>query len=94
MHFDLAPLSTRRDNALLGLLHRTAIGRGPPQFQELFKRRAGSLRLEDPLEGVDVSLLMRRSIWGLIGVFNKLGNALQYSDVKGFQYVLQERTKQ
>ena len=68
LHFNLAPLSMRRDIALLGVLHRAAIGSGPPQFREFFKRRLGSLRLVDPLEGHSVSLLMRRSIWGLVPI--------------------------
>ena len=93
IHFNLAPLPMRRDIAILGLLHRTAIGRGAPQFQEIFKRRPGSLRLVDPLEGVTASMLMKRSIWGAIRVYNKLGNSLSCSDVKGFQFLLQERAK-
>jgi len=57
MDFNLAPLSMRRDIALLGLLHRTAIGEGPAQFKELFKRRPNSYRLEDPLESQNASPL-------------------------------------
>ena len=93
LHFNLAPLSMRRDIALLGLLHRSAIGGGPPHFREFFRRRPGSLRLVNPLEDREVSPLMRRSIWGLAGVYNKLGNALACNEVKGFQFVLQERAK-
>ena len=33
--FKLAPLHTRRDFAILGVIHRTAIGQGPPQFRRL-----------------------------------------------------------
>ena len=93
LHFNLAPLSTRRDVALLGLLHRAAIGGGPPQLRALFKRRVGSLRLFDPLEGCEVSLLMGRSIWSLVRVYNKLGSALACCEVKGFQSLLQDRLK-
>ena len=92
-HFNLAPLSMRRDIALLGLLHRAAIGSGPPQFRVLFRRRAASLRLFDPLEGRNVSLLMGRSIWGLVRVYNSLGSALECKDVKNFQMLLQARAK-
>ena len=35
--FNLAPLSTRRDIAMLGLVHRTVLGSGPPQFAKFFK---------------------------------------------------------
>ena len=62
LYFNLAPLSMRRDIAVLGLLHRSAIGHGPPQFHEFFKRRSGSLRLVDTMEGCDASLMMKRSI--------------------------------
>ena len=37
MHFDLAPLQSRRDIAMLGLLHRTALGKGPNHFLQFFK---------------------------------------------------------
>ncbi len=33
---NLAPLSTRRDIAMLGVVHRAVLGRGPPQFQDFF----------------------------------------------------------
>ena len=61
MDFNLAPLSMRRDIALLGILHRAALGEGPPQFREYFRRKEGSLRLVDPLENKTLSPLMRRS---------------------------------
>ena len=35
--FNLAPLSARRDIALLGLIHRAVLGRGPQHFREFFK---------------------------------------------------------
>ena len=34
---NLAPLSARRDMALLGLIHRTVLGRGPRHFAEFFR---------------------------------------------------------
>ena len=33
----LAPLSSRRDMALLGLIHRSVLGRGPGHFAEFFR---------------------------------------------------------
>ena len=42
--FSLALLSMRRDIAVLGHLHRSALGEGPAQFRKLFKRRPGSLK--------------------------------------------------
>ena len=41
MVFNLAPLATRRDIAMLGLIHRTALGKGPEQFREFFFRQEG-----------------------------------------------------
>ena len=93
MDYNLAPLSMRRDIALLGMLHRAALGNGPPQLREMFRRRTGSLKLVDPLEGRQPTILMRRSIWGLVRVYNTLGASLQCSAVKYFQGHLQERAK-
>ena len=39
-HCRLAPLSTRRDMALLGLIHRTVLGRGPGHFKKFFRADA------------------------------------------------------
>ena len=36
LHFNLAPLEGRRDMAMLGLIHRCVIGRGPEHFREFF----------------------------------------------------------
>ena len=33
----LAPLAVRRDIAMLGVIHRTVLGRGPVHFQRFFK---------------------------------------------------------
>ena len=40
--FNLAPLGTRRDIAMLGLVHRAVLGTGPPQFSKFFKRVEGA----------------------------------------------------
>ena len=44
MHFNLAPLATRRDIAMPGLIHRTVLGKGPPHFRKCFQlaRPAGT----------------------------------------------------
>jgi hypothetical protein len=93
MDFNLAPLSMRRDIALLGMIHRAAIGDGPPQLRDKFKRRPNSLRLFDSLEGLSASQLLRRSIWGLVRVYNTLGGTLQCGTVPDFQKHLQDRVK-
>ena len=38
VHFHLAPLCTRRDIAMLGMIHRTVLGKGPQQFKDFFRR--------------------------------------------------------
>ena len=34
---NLAPLACRRDIAMLGVIHRCVLGKGPPHFQDFFK---------------------------------------------------------
>ena len=91
--FGLAPLSMRRDIALLGLLHRAAIGKGPTHFQSHFRRTEGTLFLNDILANTRPSLLMKRSIWGLVRIYNTLGSSLQCTSVTAFQKLLQDRAK-
>ena len=37
VHFNLAPLWSSRDMAMMGVLHRAAIGKGPEHFKAFFK---------------------------------------------------------
>ncbi len=79
---------------MLGVLHRSALGLGPPQLKELFKRRPGSFMLEDPFYGKSRHPLIKRSAWGLLRVYNRLGSGAQtIKSVKDFQFWLQERVK-
>ena len=39
--FMLAPLSSRRDIAMMALIHRTVLGKGPPHFSTFFRLSAG-----------------------------------------------------
>ena len=97
MHFRLAPLHTRRDIALLGVIHRSAIGQGPPQLQKLFPRRRqtaiGAMHHEFQIMDMSSSYnqeYMRRSAFGYVEVYNKLAPELvAYSNVKLFQQGLQ-----
>ena len=41
MYFNLAPLNTRRDIAILGVIHRSALGLGPHCFSRFFRRDSG-----------------------------------------------------
>lgn len=94
MEFNLAPLRMRRDIAMLGVLHRAALGEGPPQLREMFRRRPGSYMMEDPYYGATRHPLVKRSAWGLLPVYNKLGSGAQsIATVKNFQFYLQERVK-
>ena len=36
--YHLAPLSARRDMAMLGVIHRSVLGLGPPHFNEFFQQ--------------------------------------------------------
>jgi hypothetical protein len=92
MVFNLAPLSTRRDIAMLGVLHRAALGEGPPQLRQIFRRRPGSLLLEDVNDSARHPLI-KRSIWGLVAVYNRLCGARHIATVADFQKYLQERLK-
>ena len=81
MSHNLAPLSTRRDIAMLGLVHRAVLREGPAQFFDLFRpssrqparfdtraaARRHSRQLED-FRGRHFLELERRSAFGLVGV--------------------------
>ena len=83
--FHLAPLSIRRDIAMLRVIHRTVLGRGPSQFRELFKlapldghpARTRSqcsrhrFQLENP-RGQHHSDMLARSALGPMWVYNHL----------------------
>ena len=94
MDFNLAPLQMRRDIAMLGVLHRAALGEGPPQLRVFFRRRPGNCRLEDAYNGAALHPLVKRSAWGLVAVYNRLGSgAHTIATTKEFQGYLQERVK-
>ena len=103
--YNLAPLETRRDIALLGVVHRTVLGEGPPQFRRWFfaaegssheyntrrqeARRKYGKQLHDYLDR-DQSALLRRSPLGLTRVYNELdAEAVKCTTVKSFQAELQ-----
>ena len=77
LNYKLAPLSTRRDCAMLGLIHRAVLGLGPPQFKKWFPLAPATVRpttrltarrhnrqLVDYCDGSHTSLLAR-SVLGL-----------------------------
>ena len=105
MHFNLAPLPCRRDMAMLGLLHRTVLGKGPYHFRKFFQlsgaerrgTRSGSVRHNRQL--VDIKdrhflEIERRSALGLIWVYNRLpADIARHDTVKEFQRSLQQLLK-
>ena len=93
VEYHLAPLCTRRDMAMLGLIHRTALGKGPPQFQKYFKKYNMDSTLHDPRVG-SRSPLIKRSALGLVAVYNLLPHSIRAAkSVPAFQKSLQEIVK-
>ena len=93
--------------ALLGLVHRTVLGLGPPHFTRWFfaapdtgyryqtRLRTGrhTRQLYDYLQG-DQTELLRRSVLGLPRVYNSLPQeTVDQQTVSGFQRKLQELVK-
>ena len=90
VEFNLAPLCTRRDIAMLGLIHRTALGKGPQHFQDHFKRERHAKALHDPRSG-STSPLIKRSALGLVAIYNMLPpSLLAAKSVPAFQKSLQQ----
>ena len=99
--FNLAPLACRRDMAMLGIVHRCVLGKGPAHFNEFFKldtARAAMTRNGSRRHGrqlVDIRNrqfleIERRSILGLIWVYNHLpATVVAANTVSLFQHNLQ-----
>ena len=85
MVFNLAPLAARRDMAMLGLIHRTVLGKGPEQFRNFFfpasQRSTSRTRLAERRSEHGSQLtdwrrrthlnVVRRSALGLVAVYNE-----------------------
>ena len=91
VHFNLAPLSCRRDMAMMGLLHRAALGKGPDHFRQFFKlsaaerhcTRSGSGRHSRQLLDIRNEHFLeieRRSALGLVWVYNRLPDGISRHD--------------
>lgn len=101
--YELAPLNSRRDMALLGLLHRIVLKDAPPQLAELFpparawpfglastrpQVRRHNKRLHQRAIGTET---LRRSLFGLVKVYNLLPQQIiNKTSVKLFQSALQQ----
>ena len=104
--YKLAPLQTRRDIGMLGLLHRISLGLAPAQLCDLFPKddavRRGHVfgtRLSSFVQRHDRQFLdrdshtetFRRSVFGLVSSYNLLPQEIvDISTVKMFQQRLQK----
>ena len=101
VHFRLAPLSARRDMAMLGVIHRSVLGLGPPQFHEFVRppwrwvrrqtlRQRHRFHLEDVMDSRHL-LTYRNSFFGLLRVYNLLApEVVECNSVSTFQGRCQE----
>jgi hypothetical protein len=107
LELNLAPLSTRRDIAMLGLLHRISSGKAPPQFSKFIfpgsslhfprdlRHQAGrhNRQFHDPIDGTQ-SRMMERSLFGAIYTFNMLPQSVvDAKTTSRFQHELQNAVK-
>ena len=95
--FNVAPLCVRRDIAILGVIHRAVLHKGPPQLWKFFRRSFEARRLTErgvtrhSFQLVEWSSgrnleIMRRSAFGMIRVYNLLPeDVVAKSDLKTFQ---------
>ena len=73
---------------MLGLIHRTVLGKSPPEFAEHFKCQ-GQRQLHDPRHDYKAPVI-KRSALGLVAVYNMLpANVVAAKSVKCFQHELQ-----
>ena len=103
LHFKLAPLSSRRDMANLGIIHRSVLGMGPSQFRQYFVKdlspahryvlrttRSHSNQLLDPYRALHRDYI-NRSVLGYIAIYNLLPQwAVASESVHVFQSRLQD----
>jgi hypothetical protein len=109
LNSNLAPLSMRRDIAMLGVIHRAVLGKGPRQFFRFFTRDAGATSkhrlgireyrngdLTDYLyPGSQPAQYVQRSALGLTSIYNLLPASIveRSSCVQSFQRALQSLAK-
>ena len=101
--FKLAPLNSRRDMGMLGLIHRSVIGQGPSHFQKYFLRAPPQPRLHGREANRNHGRqlishrkgrfleLVTKSAFGLVDVYNLLlAYVVSAPTVSHFQRRLQE----
>ena len=104
LYFNLAPLSLRRDIAMLGLIHRTVLGQGPEHFKQWFYRedvanrttlrfKRHRLRLHEYVTGQQLAFV-KRSALGLVSIYNMLPTEIvEANSVSSVQRLLQDLAK-
>ena len=103
LRFNLLPLCSRRDIAMLGLIYRVAHGHAHPQLQALFPKSLQTYAFDTRLRANRHSLqlveercgthhkLIERSVFGLVRVWNRLPQStVEAQSVTAFQKVLTE----
>ena len=104
LEFNMAPLCVRRDIAMLGMLHKCTLQTAHPRLQELFPsapqadhlRRTRSQHLKHNRQLVELCKgnfleIMRRSVFGLVRVYNLLPHEVVWTKtVQDFQKSLTE----
>ena len=106
LHFNLAPLSSRRDMAMLGLIHRTVLNKGPPHFKKFFyleissrqlparsAQRIHHRRVHEHVDGRHLDVV-KRSALGMANVYNMLpAGVVDAATVSSSQRSLQDILK-
>ena len=103
--FNLAPMGARHDMSMLGLLHRVAMFYAPSALFKLFPHSRctlhslglvrglfHNLQLDDPVQPGHISLC-KRSLFGLVAVFNRLPGETVATSISCFQGSLQRHLK-
>ena len=105
---NLAPLHTRRDIAMLGVIHRAMIGEGPDQFRDIFTLTPGSvqgrttrvtartnrIRVVTEVSHMAQDYILHSAL-GLTRIYNRLPDAIVGANsVAHFQTMLQHMLKE
>ena len=99
MYFNLAPLRLRREISILGLIHRTVLGKGPSHFRQFFERdysvpafrsaRRHNKQLLDIRNSPRSLNIARHSPLGMASIYNLLPqNVVDIKSVSKFQRAL------
>ena len=102
LHFRLAPLNSRRDMGMLGVIHRAVLGEGPDHFRKHFQAKVSCTRPEgrestrrhgkqlETFRKGNFLDLVKNSILGLVDIYNILPTFIvEATTVKVFQTRLQ-----